>query len=418
MSTITKTEKFLINKIIIDFKNYDLVDDEIIKEISTYKYSDKFRDIIKFEEIEQILDFIESDKDPNVRFGHLLLRPFLNENEDVIKPWLTDRWESFKNPINKIGLIFDLLEYKDVATKDNENFFNFLESNWGAFKKYELDWYGGESNLLLAVERRLDSLPKDKGYKKWIYLYLLSLVKQDKFKAIEIIKKYFNDSDDFINIVKKRVLETLAYEKINFWDFYQDSYKLLKHMLKEHINLNSKILDMGCGKAEYLKKYFNNSSIKFLLVDKEYYDFDSKNVFFKNEDVNNIDLFEYLNVSDFKINLIIINAAIHEFWCGDKINYVKKFFERIFKILPVGGRCYLGDYYYMNNIPKKKFEKYSKSLISQIGHADSMERFVNPSSLLNIINNGLKFKLLEFKEIRVTDEIDRFYYGLLIEKIK
>ena len=408
-------DDYLVEKLIEDFRNYELVNESFIKELSKWKYSDKLRNHINHYFIEQIIDFIKTDKYPEIRLGHLLIRSLLLKEENILKPILLELYEKSNNPINKIGLIFDLLEYPDVAQEKSEEFFTFLENYRGNFETYEMEWYENEENLILAIESSL-KLYIDTN-KNWIYLYLLSLVKFLKDKATKIIDKYFiNINDEFINKIKKRVLQYLNSNKISLDEFYSESYGLAKKIINRHFGNSVNVLDIGCGNAPYLEEYFDNININFFLIDKEKYFFEKENTSFYQFDINQKDITEWASAINMRIDFIILNAAIHELWVGEKLKYFQNLFDKIIDLIQIGGKIYIGDYYYSKTVTPTQFKEYSKSLRENVGHADPIERFYYPSELFSMILMKKNIKIIEFCEVRMSKVVDRFFYGFLLEK--
>jgi len=408
-------DEYLIEKLFEDFRNYDLINKNFIRELSKSKYSDKFRSHIDRDDIEQIIDLIETDEDPEVRFGHLLIRSLLSKEEAILKPLLLDLYENSKNTINKIGLIFDLLEFPDVAFHKSKIFYSFLEANREQFETYEMDWYENEENLISSIESRLTSYRKNP--KKWMYLYLLSLVKFNKQKAKKIIDEYFQETDEFTIRIRNKVEEYLKFNKIKLGDFYLESYSLARKIINSHLSNNSNVLDIGCGNAPYLEDHLHNTNSKFILIDKEKYIFESPHTFFYQFDINNVDIIKWARSLCVQIDFIVINATLHELWTGDKkVDYFQSLLNDLINLINVGGKIYIGDYYYNSNVTEDQFNEYAKSLLENVGHADAINRFYHPSELLFVILKKNNLKIIEFSEIRVSNIIERFFYGFLIEK--
>lgn len=421
MSSITAIEKYLITKIIEDFRNYTKIDNEkeFISELANAKFSDEFREQVNIEDRERIIDFIESDEDPYFRFGHMLIRPLLkrNESKDIIKEVLLDIIDKVKEPKNKIGIIFELLKYSDISPEKSKHFYDYLEKNRKIVEEYEWEWYKDEHTLLTSIEERLEKAKYKESHKKWIYLYLLSLIRTKKEDAKYLLQKYFIDNDEeFICNLNKIVNNYLQCNKLDLCDYYKDSYYLADNILNRYLEKCSRILDLGCGKAPYLKSCMSKNNKKYILVDKVEYTFENENVNFEKYDLNEVDIVNLYKKDNSNFDLIIINASLHELWIGEKIKYWNKLFGKLLKILEPGGIIYIGDYYYGEDIDDEKWAKYLQTLNDTVGHADPIDRFYKPDIIVKTIISNHNVKMVKYSEIRVSDIIKRYFYGILVEK--
>ena len=128
------------------------------------------------------------------------------------------------------------------------------------------------------------------------------------------------------------------------------------------------------------------------------------------------DATEFLREETGLFDFIIANAALHEIWMSNKSDYLSAFLERIALLLSKGGRCYIGDYYYGEISDTKMLDRYFAELRTSLGHADPIERFYHNDELISAVQKHQNFSLIETNEVRVTDKIERFYYGILLKK--
>ena len=194
------------------FRNGSLKDVEQIHSLSTFTVGEEIRGLVKLEDWTYIKDWLILDQDPFVRFAHMLLRNLLKEVG--VKEFLLQLYETSKHPINKIGLLYDLLEYEDISMDNRLYFLQFLEDNHEVYQNYELEWYENESALFEAIRSRLKLIFSTTHLshnitagKVWIYLYNLSLLHQNKKAALDFAEKCRGQLDRFSDHVLEIVID-------------------------------------------------------------------------------------------------------------------------------------------------------------------------------------------------------------------
>ena len=261
-------DNFVVAKVLEDFENYKLTNEELIKHISTFRWSDIFREKIKeapLKHLERILDILEGDEGAEVRFAHMLLRSLMKCDDlaNDLKSRLLEIYSNARDKINRIGLIYDLLEFEDIAIERRGEFLNYIETNRKEYADYETEWYVNDEGLLSANRQRLfEDPPQHAGAftKKWIYLYNLSLIKTTNYRemAIDVILNFRSTRslDEFTNQVCERALNELVgrRDRVDYDEFYSHSYSMANRMIVENIYTGDRILDLGCGHSPYLTR--------------------------------------------------------------------------------------------------------------------------------------------------------------------
>ncbi len=413
-------EHYLVLKVLEDFRNFSLEDEEFINQISISRWSDLFRHYSdRSKDLETILDILSNEeKSAKVRFASMLLRKHMilsDSSYPALGSRLSEIYLKATDVRKKITLIYDLLEFKDIADKNKENYFNFIDTHRVDYKNYQLDYYGDEKGLVHVTTERMNNPLTEfhniHNSKKWIYLYNLSLVTENVENIKSLIDKHFKDeTDPFIVKVKEKTLDYLnIVPPINYEEFYKTSYNLVKKTINDNISLECKILDLGSGDSPYIKSS-RKQKRDILRVDKQKQSLSDPN--FLQQDVN-----VFLESNQNKFDFIIVNAALHEFWMEPKDNYLRTFINKIISLTNIYGKIYIGDYYYSGTVTEVAFKNYKSILDKTLGHADDMGRFYQSKKILQEIMKHNNIKIINYEEILISNDIERYYFGLLLQKI-
>ena len=196
---------------------------------------------------------------------------------------------------------------------------------------------------------------------------------------------------------------------------YPEPYELAKNIARKYISAGMRILDIGSGDAP-IATFLNSMvpNLVFTCVDSSPHNVLGENFQFINKDFN-----EYVEEIDCQsFDFILLNTALHEIWDGDKASYLNHLLNHVKRVIRVNGFAYIGDYRYSATAKDEEFQDYRRYLLSTINHADDMDRFYQSDEILCAVCCDTDFRLCSYEEIRVTEMIERYYYGIVVKRNK
>jgi len=225
--------------------------------------------------------------------------------------------------------------------------------------------------------------------------------------------------------------ETGAIEAPKFSEFFEDCYVRFAHVLIDKTKDGSAVLDIGCGagSAERLMApYVKNCTITGVDSDEaalhqfqrdqtarlEAGDNHARLVC---EDAN--DFLDSANISG--QDTLILNATLHEINDpNDRENYLRSLFSNMQRIVALGGKVVIGDYYYEDSVTDEEVERFMVYQKSKIGHADARHKFVKPPEILPIAKEFgfvVGSEGVQIMQAVKKEQIDRKYYLICLENI-
>ena len=150
-------------------------------------------------------------------------------------------------------------------------------------------------------------------------------------------------------------------------------YALCKTIIDRVVTDHSRLLDLGCGDCPLLKYIISiYPSVKAVCVDKEECEKIEGDITYVQMDVN-----DYLKIApDDSFDFVLVNAALHEFWIGNREEYLFGFLTTLSSLLRKNGVAIIGEYYYDDRTDETTLEAFRKELLATVGHADRIERFL------------------------------------------
>lgn len=222
-----------------------------------------------------------------------------------------------------------------------------------------------------------------------------------------------------------------------FDKFFEGPYEKLDKIVETHVLDGQRIIDIGAGSGTVEKSIESrNKGCKIVCVDlseralQELRSsrFEKNQVMPVVEDAN-----DFLNANRAKdVDTVIINATLHEindFEHQDQ--YLEDLFIKIRKIVKLGSKVIIGDYFYPENfdpdateedkgVTDAEVQEFIEFQKRTINHADKREKFVNPA-LLKRKATEQGFRLISETNIRAeglgspVGHINRRYYLLVFD---
>ena len=204
---------------------------------------------------------------------------------------------------------------------------------------------------------------------------------------------------------------------------FKKPYEILEQIMRAEIGNGDSVLDIGSNAgtiARIIDKYKQGCLVHCVDIDKEALNNLNENNF-ETTKVKSycVHANEFLNVSSLnELDVIVINSTLHEI--NNPLNqreYMSDFFGLCKQMLKPVGKIIIGDYYYPAYVSDEDVAKYRDKQIREINHADSREKFVEPSL---IWESALESQLHVVKQVEIpaTRDIDRRYYNLIIRSEK
>lgn len=159
---------YLAEKVIDDIRK-DVLKPEIALAMTMYPFNDYVRERLEEQDLKYILNLLEDENTELKAFGLMISRPFQDREE--IKKTILEIWN---NEVNKsfllgFGCIYRLLEYNDITSGFQDQFFGFIKDHWDQWKEKLVSCYPAPSRILDGARSRINN-PDFPEWKKWIYL--------------------------------------------------------------------------------------------------------------------------------------------------------------------------------------------------------------------------------------------------------
>lgn len=200
---------------------------------------------------------------------------------------------------------------------------------------------------------------------------------------------------------------------------FKKPYETLDETIKKEINRGNHVLDLGSNSgtiASMIDKYHKGCLIHCVDIDEDALrkigeePLESTRTISYHSDVN-----EFLDSSELSsLDAITINATLHEINNPSaQREFMRNFFRLCNQRLKPNGRIIVGDYYYPDNVSDADVAEYMQQQLKEINHADSREKFVQPSLIWEVaLESGLY--VARQIEIPAVRGIDRRYYTIII----
>jgi len=208
-------------------------------------------------------------------------------------------------------------------------------------------------------------------------------------------------------------------DKSKFEVFFEEPYREIKAVLDQEIKPGAVILDIGVNQGnleDHLEQKGELHQIDCVDIDEESL---SKLIGkeYKNLTINvtKSDANEFLDQYNSKVDVILINATLHEINTPqDQPAYLEWLFEKVKKILKPGGKIIIGDYYYSDEVSDEEVADFIAYQQKTINHADARNKFIKPE-LIEQLAEESGYEIEPRREILAVKEIDRRYYVLVIK---
>jgi hypothetical protein len=202
----TEIAKYILRKLSEDIENGCTLNPKVYYALSSFEPANSLRSFIKTDDVGWLTKLLKSQKPEERIFALSVVRP-LQEDPDI-RMILFQMWGEPALPnLVKQGLIFRLLDYKDLDLSIQEGIWHWVSANREIFMKRVRERYRSDNKLVEHALGRLND-PNFAESKKWIYLAQIAW-SNDGAKHIDILTGSAQSGGTFMAQVAKELLKAM-----------------------------------------------------------------------------------------------------------------------------------------------------------------------------------------------------------------
>lgn len=199
--------EYLAQKVIEDVRSGNLPAPELSKAVCHFPLIDLLRKHVTQSDWDNIYLLCESQNQDQRTLGRALLVNIMSFQK--VRQYLEQSWQKTDLTfMDRIGLQFTLLNYKDLSTSFHEILLKFTMDNWNNWlKDATAPWADGQNNVLDYCQKRLDDQSISKS-KRWIYI--CGVAATDNIEAAKtLVESYLKSDDPFLAKVSNEVMSRI-----------------------------------------------------------------------------------------------------------------------------------------------------------------------------------------------------------------